>query len=74
MHVRGLRTGALRLIAVAAVALGVALLVSLSHARTVAVSSDDTVPAAIVGDDGSSTNAGFLGAAPVFSPLEGVWG
>jgi hypothetical protein len=73
MHVRGLRTGALRLIAVAAVALGVALLISLSHARTVAVSSDDTTQSAIVSDDGSA-DAGLLGAAPVFKPLEGVWG
>lgn len=72
MHVRGLRTGALRLIAVAAVALGVALLISLSHARTVAVSSDDTAQSATVSDDGSA-DAGFLDGGPVFNPLEGVW-
>lgn len=72
MNGRGLRSGALRLIATAAVALGIALFAGASTARVVfALSADSSQSVVVVGD--GSTAASDATPSNQAVPLESTW-
>lgn len=72
MNGRGLGSGPLRLIAMAAVALGIALFAGVSGARALSTLSDASQPVVVISDDGSGAASGATLPGQV-APLEVIW-
>jgi hypothetical protein len=74
MNGRGLRSGALRLVATAAVALGIALFAGASTARVVSSLSDEASQSVVViGDDGAGAASVATTPTDQYAPLEVTW-
>ena len=74
MNGRGLRSGALRLIAVAAVALGIVLIASVTSAQAEYNWGEGTSQSVVVSDDGSTSVGPDSAPADEFTPSEYNWG